>query len=135
MKILQFFTTTLLVLMITLSCEMKNGPVEVLFLSASDSVAISGSLVTLLCDAQDVDNDKLTYDWYSSSGQISSYGDSATWTAPNKSGYFHVSCKVSDGIGASDAKSISIRVVGGVIVAQTLIFIHNPEPSVVTKQL
>ena len=27
------------------------------------------------------------------------------------------------------------NVVGGVIVAQTLIFIHNPEPSVVTKQL
>ncbi len=115
MRIDNYIVTVVLIVIVIPSCEMKNGPVEVLSIIASDSVATSGSVVTFKCDAQDVDDDKLTYDWYSSSGNISSYGDSATWTAPNKSGYFHVSCKVSDGIGASDAKSVSIRVVGGVI--------------------
>ena len=115
MRIDNYIVTVVLIVIVIPSCEMKNGPVEVLSIIASDSVTSSGSVVTFKCDAQDVDDDKLTYDWYSSSGDMSSYGDSATWTAPNKSGYFHVSCKVSDGIGASDAKSISIRVVGGVI--------------------
>tara|TARA_Y100001934_G_C12347885_1_gene773838 strand:+ start:342 stop:1358 length:1017 start_codon:yes stop_codon:yes gene_type:complete len=115
MKLYNYISLFFLVLLILSGCEMKNGPVELISLVASDSVARSGDIVILSCEAQDVDGDKLAYNWSASSGEIAPDGDTARWTAPNKSGYFHVTCKVDDGIGASDAASISIRVVGGVI--------------------
>jgi len=115
MNLIKYIYLVSLVFLIMSGCEMKNGPVEVLSLSASDSIARSGDIVVLACDAQDSDGDKLTYEWRSSSGDISTDRDTARWTAPNQSGYYHVTCKVVDGVGASDAATVSIRVVGGII--------------------
>ena len=115
MKNYQYVFSSIFLLIIFSSCEIENGPVELLSLVASDSVARSGDTITFLCEAQDKDNDKLSYDWKSSFGTFISFGDSARWIAPSRSGYFHVTCKVSDGVGGSDVASAAVRVVGGVI--------------------
>ena len=115
MNRIKYIYLTFLVFLILSGCEMKNGPVEIISLTASDSIARSGDLVVLVCEAQDSDKDKLSYEWQSSSGDISADRDTARWTAPNKSGYYHVTCKAADGVGASDVASVSIRVVGGII--------------------
>ncbi len=104
-----------LVFVIVSSCEMKNNAVEVISLTASDSIARSGDTVFLACKAQDGDGDKLSYEWQASSGNIFPDRDSARWIAPNKSGYYQVTCKALDGVGASDVATVSIRVVGGII--------------------
>ena len=104
-----------LVLLLISACEIQNNPVEVLSITASDSVARSGDVIVFAVEAQDGDGDKLSYDWESSSGDFLTDKDTARWTAPGQSGYYQVTCTVSDGVGASDAASISIRVVGGII--------------------
>ena len=115
MKLYQTFIPVCITFLILSSCEIENNPVELLSLVASDSIARSGDVVVLACEAQDGDGDKLSYDWESTSGELSVDRDTARWTAPGKSGYYHITCKVGDGVGASDAASIAIRVVGGVI--------------------
>ena len=115
MRFLNFFTCTIFIYFTLTSCEITNQPVELISLTSSDSIARSGDIIVFACMAEDGDRDKLIYDWQSSSGTITSYGDTAEWVAPNISGYYHVSCKVLDDFGSSDAASISIRVVGGII--------------------
>ena len=115
MNIIKYSGLVFLVFILTSGCEMKNNPVEVISLSASDSIARSLDTVTFSCKAQDSDGDKLSYEWQSTSGTIIADRDSARWIAPSKSGYYQVSCKVVDGVGASDARTVTIRVVGGII--------------------
>ena len=103
------------ILIIVLGCEIPNKSVELLSLAASDSVALSGDTVVLACEAQDGDGDKITYSWEAAYGELYVKKDTARWTAPGRSGYYHITCKVSDGLGASDGASITIQVVGGVI--------------------
>ena len=95
---------------LSFSCEIKNNPVEILSFYASDSNAISGKGIMLYCIAQDGDDDKLTFSWETSSGAFSTDKDSTEWIPPNDKGIFLVTCKVSDGIGSSDAKTIAINV-------------------------
>jgi len=123
MKYFQYYSTVLLGLLVIMGCEIENNPVELISLAAIDSsnqvitspVCQTGDVMTLYCEAQDGDGDKLVYNWESSSGSLSVDRDTARWTAPNRSGFYHVTCKVSDGVGASDAGNISIRVVGSLL--------------------
>jgi len=103
------------ILIIILGCEMPNESVELLSLVASDSVALSGDTVVLACKAQDGDGDNISYSWVAGDGELSVDKDTARWIAPGRSGYYHITCKVSDGLGSSDGASITIRVEGGVI--------------------
>ena len=123
MRYIQCFSTVLLVLLVIMGCEIENNAVELISLEAIDSsnqvitspVCQNGDVMTLVCEAQDGDGDKLVYNWESSSGSFSVDRDTAWWIAPNRSGFYHVTCKVSDGVGSPDAGSISIRVVGGLL--------------------
>ena len=123
MRYIQCFSTVLLLLLVIMGCEIGNNAVELISLDAIDSsnqvitspVCQTGDVMTFYCEAQDGDGDKLVYNWESSSGSFSVDRDTAWWTAPNRSGFYHVICKVSDGVGSSDAGSISIRVVGGLL--------------------
>ncbi len=96
-----------------LSCEIPNNPVEMILLYSDRSFAWTGDLVTIVCEAEDSDDDKITYSWSAPSGNLLTKKDTAFWTAPYSTGYFFISCKVSDGVGTSDAQSIPIRVVSG----------------------
>ena len=115
MKVIKYFYLFILILIIVSGCEMKNNPVEIISLVSSDSIAKSRDTLIIVCDAQDGDGDKLSYEWQSTSGTILANRDSALWIAPNKSGYYQVTCKVLDGIGSSDVGSVTIQVVGGII--------------------
>ena len=110
MRYLKYFSYIFTGLLLLVGCEMENNSVEILSFSASDSVAVSGEGVMLYCEAQDGDDDKLLFSWETSSGTFSTQPDSTEWIPPNEKGVYLVTCKVSDGVGASDARTIPIRV-------------------------
>ena len=107
---MKFYSLTFLIILFFYGCEIKNSPVEILLIESSDSVAFSSDIIKLHVNAEDGDGDKISYSWNSSGGDFTVNKDTAFWTAPTQSGYYNVSCKVSDGVGSSDAKSITIRV-------------------------
>ena len=107
---IKFYSPAFLIFLFFCGCEIKNSPVEILFIDSSDSVAFSSDIVKLYVNATDGDGDKISYSWTSSGGDFSVNKDTAFWTAPNQSGYYNISCKVSDGVGSSDAKFTTIRV-------------------------
>ncbi len=111
MKYFKYTFYFIFIFIMTSSCEIENNPVQIISLTASDSIISVGSTITLFCIAEDEDEDKLRYSWESSSGTIiSGNKDSAIWNAPSKTGYHTITCKVSDDNGSSDALGISIRV-------------------------
>ena len=93
-----------------MGCEMENNAVEIISFSASDSVGISGNGIMLYCQAEDGDDDKLSFSWETSSGVFSTRSDSTEWIPPYEEGFYLLTCKVSDGLGSSDARTIPIRV-------------------------
>ena len=112
MNYFKYFFYFTLIFIISSSCEIENNPVEIISLTASDSIISSGSSISLLCIAEDGDGDKLRYSWESSLGTIvSGNKDSAIWNAPIETGYHTITCKVSDDNGSSDALGISIQVI------------------------
>ena len=64
-----------------------------------------GDTVSLTCTAEDVDGDILTYSWECTDGSLAPDGSTATWTAPDSSGTYSISCAVTDG---NDGHSIDI---------------------------
>ena len=92
------------------SCEIENNAVEILSFEASDSFGLAGDTIMLFCVAEDGDGDKLGYSWETSSGVFSTKSDSTEWIPPFIEGTFLITCKVSDGVGSSDARTIPIRV-------------------------
>jgi len=107
-------------LIIQTSCEIENKPIEIFLLELSDTITISGDTIKLYVEAYDYDGDKISYSWDASGGQFLAQKDTAYWIAPNQSGHFNITCKVSDGVGSSDAKSVAVRVVGKIIKGQVL---------------
>jgi len=131
-----YATILSIVLVFIMSCEIPNNPVELVSLTSSESFVWSGDEVTIVCQAQDIDNDKLSYNWNSAGGELITKKDTAFWTAPDSIGYYHIICKISDGVGSSAAGKVTIRVVsGGFVVkgsitdAVTNSFIENVEVS------
>ena len=110
MRYLKYICYTFTGILIMVGCEMENNAVEILSFSASDSVAVSGQGIMLYCEAQDGDDDKLSFSWETSSGTFSTRSDSTEWIPPYEKGIYLLTCKVSDGLGASDARTISVRV-------------------------
>tara|TARA_B100000700_G_scaffold146289_1_gene162772 strand:+ start:321 stop:1220 length:900 start_codon:yes stop_codon:yes gene_type:complete len=107
---LKYLTIIFLSFILFNSCEIENNFVEILSLSASDSVAAAGEPIMLYCEAVDGDGDKLKFSWETSDGPFSTDPDSTEWIPPNEKGIFFVTCKVSDAIGSSDAQTIAINV-------------------------
>jgi uncharacterized protein YfaP (DUF2135 family) len=137
MKYLKYLPFLLFLFLINTGCEIKNSPVEMLLIESSDSVALSGDTVKFYCQAQDSDGDKISYSWESSGGSFLVQKDTAYWIAPNQSGHYNITCKVSDGVGSSDALTLSVKVAGKMLkgkvsnavngngVANTLVSIDN----------
>lgn len=107
---IKLYLSIFLVFLFFYGCEIKNSPVEILLIKSSDSIAFSNDIVKLYVNAKDGDGDKISYSWNSSAGDFTVNKDTAFWTAPRQSGYYNISCKVSDGVGSSDAKYTTIRV-------------------------
>ena len=107
---MKLYLSIFLVFLFFYGCEIKNSPVEILLIKSSDSIAFSNDIVKLYVNAKDGDGDKISYSWNSSFGDFTVNKDTAFWTAPRQSGYYNISCKVSDGVGSSDARYTTIRV-------------------------
>ena len=93
-------------------CVGNNTPPSIESIIASaDSVAAGGSLL-LICKATDEEDKKLNYLWDCSLGSINSpnENDSATWIAPDETGFFSISCEVSDNDNGSTIKTIDLKV-------------------------
>jgi len=110
MKSLKLIVPVMIFFMVISSCEMENNAVEILSFESSDSFGLAGDTIMLYCVAEDGDGDKLGYSWETSSGVFSTKSDSTEWIPPFIEGTFLVTCKVSDGVGSSDARTIPIRV-------------------------
>ena len=99
------------------SCIRNYEPVISSILADPNPVE-KGGVVVLTCNASDDDystrqkEEILTYEWFAAAGEIT-IGEpdyTATWTAPNESGLFSVSCSVTDEYYGLDIATIEITV-------------------------
>jgi len=60
----------------------------------------------LICYAADEDEDMLHYIWAASGGIISGDGPNITWTAPDQTGNYEITCEVIDSSGDKNIKSV-----------------------------
>ena len=84
------------------ACEAAGGSWED---ASCMKTVFPGDTVTLTCTAEDVDGDILTYSWECTNGSLTPDGSTATWTAPDSSGTYSISCAVTDG---NDGHTIDI---------------------------
>jgi N-acetylneuraminic acid mutarotase len=87
----------------------NNAPIISELTANPDSLSYNQTSI-ILCTASDPDGDNLTYAWTSGSGSITGSGSTVTWLSPDSAGQFLISCEVSDGEGAKDNASVSVRV-------------------------
>ena len=66
--------------------------------------------VTLQCNAQNPNGDKLTYAWKALGGKIAGEGDTVGWISPGVPGDFTVIVTVTDSRGAKAETSIPLKV-------------------------
>ena len=100
-----------------LSCGYNHEPI-IQSLIADPDIIGTGGIVILTCNASDEEgadsfkDDKLTYTWDATGGTIlQDYGGStASWTAPEISGIFSISCIVEDPDHGSDIAMINVTV-------------------------
>ncbi|RUM90906.1 MAG: hypothetical protein DSZ26_01725 [Thermovibrio sp.] len=75
---------------------VKNKCPVIKNLLMSKRTVIPGETLTLIADAEDTDNDVLTYNWLIGNEEVT--GKTVQWTAPNEEGTYDVKLTVSDGI-------------------------------------
>ena len=99
------------------SCIRNYEPVISSILADPNPVPKNG-IVNLICNASYDDystrqkEEILTYEWFAALGEITvgEPGYTATWTAPNESGLFSISCSVTDEYYGLDIATIEITV-------------------------
>jgi len=74
-----------------------------------DWVGPSGNC-QLECQAEDPDNDQLTYKWEAEGGNITGEGSIANWTAPQQPGSYNITVLVEDIMGGMSTTSVTIAV-------------------------
>jgi hypothetical protein len=96
-----------------LSGQQNSQPV-IHYLTAHDltvqkQVAPSSG-ITVTCVATDDDDDRLSYKWSATGGEIKEEGEEILWIAPDTTGSYTMTAKVSDGKGGEATNSITILV-------------------------
>ena len=105
----------LTLILLTSSCTVDNyAPVIDGLGATSDWVPPSGSL-QITCNASDLDNDELSYNWSASEGNIVGTGSEVTWTAPGEIGIYEITVVVDDGQGGSDTESLLLFAANGAL--------------------
>jgi len=89
----------------------KNHPPVISSLIAQPYTLQINNSSSLICYAADEDGDTLHYIWSASGGIISGDGPNITWTAPNQTGNYEITCEVIDSSGDKSIKSIQLSVV------------------------
>jgi len=111
------FLITLSYILLFFGCTHNYEPV-ISSITADPNPVPVGGVVSLQCIAKDDDassslkDEELTYEWYAATGVVL-YGESldlATWTAPEESGFYSITCKVMDQYNGTDISTISVEV-------------------------
>ena len=77
--------------------------------SDADWTLPSGN-IQVTCDAEDPDEDDLSYEWTTDGGSISGTGAVVNWTAPQEFGVYNITVAVSDGYGSPDTRTLFVSV-------------------------
>ncbi len=83
---------------------------EITSLTATPGTVARNGAVSVVCVATAPDNGEITYAMSAASGTLVQYVSSASWTAPNATGTFHVSCEAGVAGHGSDTRDIEIMV-------------------------
>jgi hypothetical protein len=87
-----------------------NHPPVIDSLTAEPQTVKKAMTSTIQCTASDLDDDKLSYAWSASGGNISGEGSGVTWVAPNAFGTYTITVTVTDGRGGEATETIDIEV-------------------------
>jgi len=79
-------------------------------LVASEEKVLPSSSCQLECDAEDADNDPLTYKWETEGGNVTGAGSIVNWTAPEQPGSYSITVLVEDIMGGKSTASVTIDV-------------------------
>jgi hypothetical protein len=85
-----------------------NKPPEIINVIADANWTMPSSSLQVTCDATDPDGDELSYMWSASGGNITSTGPEVIWSAPEEVGIYDVTVLVTDVLGWSDTRSITL---------------------------
>ena len=99
-----------LLILILLSCSQEeqtatnpqstNHPPQITNYCVVPALIIVNDIITLCCDALDIDGDSLTFTWSASGGSFpnGNVGSHVEWEAPENAGNYSFTVNVSDGI-------------------------------------
>lgn len=94
---------------ITITVRVNNPP-TITSLKADVDWVTPSSGCRIECNAEDPDDDELSYEWSANGGDISGTGSVITWTAPDAVGLYNVEVVVTDGSGEEDTRSLTVSV-------------------------
>jgi len=89
---------------------LVNHPPTITGLVTDDEWLTPTDKCHIECNAEDADDDSLSYEWSASGGHISGAGSSVTWIAPDREDNYDVVVIVSDGCGGEDTASLTVVV-------------------------
>jgi hypothetical protein len=92
------------------SCSIFNSEPVITSLTSNKITVSPGETAVLTCNAEDDDDDGLTYIWGCSNGSLVPNGSIAVWTAPGSQGTYSISCEVADGNDGNAIEIIDITV-------------------------
>lgn len=102
---------SVVILMVFLNCGGENNAPVINSVTADPSSTYPGQDVTLTCDAEDEDDDTISYDWSAEAGTLSATDSAvATWTAPDDTGHFTIEVIVEDEEGLADTGDVTVAV-------------------------
>ncbi len=89
--------------------QSSNHPPVISTLQSQRDLVVSSSRCQVTCAAIDPDGDNLTYSWSATGGALSGTGPVTTWVAPDTSGTYTITVKVTDGRGGEATSQLAIN--------------------------
>jgi len=88
----------------------ENEPPAIYDLIIDANWTLPSGNLQVTCDAEDPDEDDLSYEWAVDGGDISGTGAAVNWTAPQEFGVYGITVVVKDGHGSSDTRTLFVIV-------------------------
>ena len=88
-----------------------NLPPRIKALAALDTIIVTGGSTQIFCTATDPQDAELLYHWFMPDGESFTGEDQIMFSAPQETGIFTISSKVTNTFGLSDSISVKVEVV------------------------